>query len=227
MCTRVDTYMTHENHENKPRLLDLFCGGGGCCKGYQDAGFYVVGVDIVDQPRYPGDEFVQADVMEWLPWAIATRYTDWFDVISASPPCQRYGEMQNIHKNPSSHPDLVEPVRNLLKRSGKPYVIENVIGSPLDSHVMLCGTMFGLRIIRHRLFESPFLPLILIPPCNHSDVYDPWHGPDRTADKFRDALGIDWLPVGGGDHKAGTIDNAIPPAYCEFIGRKLLEVIRQ
>jgi len=49
----------------KPRLLDLFCGAGGASKGYQRAGFYVVGVDIKQQPHYCGDEFHQADALTY------------------------------------------------------------------------------------------------------------------------------------------------------------------
>jgi hypothetical protein len=45
------------------RLLDLFCGAGGAARGYQEAGFHVVGVDIVDQPNYIGDEFHRADAL--------------------------------------------------------------------------------------------------------------------------------------------------------------------
>ena len=64
-----------------PRLLDLFCGAGGCTKGYQRAGFYVVGVDINPQPRYIGDEVHQADALEFC-----AQHGAEFDVIHASPP---------------------------------------------------------------------------------------------------------------------------------------------
>lgn len=65
-----------------PTLNDLFCGAGGCTRGYQLAGFHVVGVDNRPQPRYVGDHFIQADAM--------TYPLDGYDAIHASPPCQAY-----------------------------------------------------------------------------------------------------------------------------------------
>ncbi len=148
----------------RPRLLDLFCGAGGCSVGYHRAGFDVVGVDSKPQPRYPF-EFHQADAM--------TFPLDGFAAIHASPPCQAYSTMTKMHKK-SDHPDLVAAMRELLIGSGTPYVIENVSGSPLRDPVMLCGTMFGLgvkvanaELRRHRLFETSFFMLYGLQ-CRHS-----------------------------------------------------------
>lgn len=143
---------------SRPRLLDLFCGAGGCSRGYHDAGFDVVGVDIRPMPRYPY-EFHQADALEYL-----REHGHEFDAIHASPPCQAYCALKSM-PNAKEHPDLVGVTREALRESGRLYVIENVPGAPLVDPVMLCGTMFGLQtdcgaqLRRHRLFETNWLLL--------------------------------------------------------------------
>jgi DNA (cytosine-5)-methyltransferase 1 len=190
--------------------------------GYSRAGFEVVGVDIAPQKNYPF-EFHQADAM--------TYPLDGFDAIHASPPCQAYTRKSatwgRARTHYTEHPDLLEPTRERLIESGLPYVIENVVGAPIDAQLMLCGSMFGLDIQKHRLFEGnwsmPFPPYT----CNHTGLYNPWQGAGRSAQKHRDAQGTPWIPSGGGASRkrgyTGDVSNAIPPAYTEFIGKQLLE----
>lgn len=208
----------------KPRLLDLFCGAGGCSMGYHRAGFEVVGVDINPQPRYPF-EFHQADAM--------TFPLDGFDVIHASPPCQCYS---SITPKKGAHPDLYKPTRDRLIANGRPYVIENVIGAPYGHGVVLCGTMFGLEadgewLRRHRNFETSFL--IFQPQHHHrkdrractitghcflSKTKDcARHSRQSTFETGKKLMGIDWM-----DRK--ELVQAIPPAYTEWIGKQLMEV---
>ena len=138
------------------KALDLFCKAGGASKGLADAGFDVTGVDIEPQKRYPY-EFIQADVI-----TLTLDFLQSFDFIWASPPCQRYSTMTKRWGKQNDHPDLVEPTRRLLKESGVPFVIENVVGAPLIDPVTLCGSMFNLQtkfgsqLRRHRLFEASF-----------------------------------------------------------------------
>lgn len=97
---------------------------------------------------YPYD-FIQGDALTFLAeWACA------YHAIHASPPCQGYTTMNNRHG--SDVPQLIEPVRSLLKATGLPYVIENVPGALAFMHspIELTGEMFGLRVHRPRLFES-------------------------------------------------------------------------
>lgn len=185
--------------------------------GYYQAGFEVVGVDIKPQPNYPF-EFHQADALEFP--------VDGFDVIHASPPCQAYTRMK-VWSN-KAHPELVEPVRERLKMSGKPYVIENVPGAPLINPITLCGMMFGLMVYRHRLFECN--PIILPHPHPHPHPY-----PTRpikagrpvkegeiitVVGNFSDvayarkAMGIEWM-------KRNELSQAIPPAYTKWIGEQI------
>ena len=144
------------------KLLDLFSGAGGAAQGYHQAGFEVMGVDIKRQPNFPFS-FIQADALDMLD---DLEFLQQFDVIAASPPCQAYSIMRAVsarHGRP--HPQLIEPVRAKLEKTGLPYVIENVIGAPLKNAVVLCGAMFGLRTYRHRLFESNLL--LLSSACRH------------------------------------------------------------
>lgn len=208
---------------NRPRLLDLFCGAGGCAVGYHRAGFDVVGVDIKPQPHYPF-EFHQADAM--------TFDLCGFDVVHSSPPCQAYSRICRGMGTASTHPDLVAKVRERLTSSGVPWIIENVEGAPLQFPITLCGTMFGLQsksglwLRRHRGFELSWG--MLAPTCQHPrspsiGVYgngtNSHHlkrlGRNITTEEQREAMGIDWMP-------RSELTQAIPPAYTEFIGRQLL-----
>jgi DNA (cytosine-5)-methyltransferase 1 len=147
---------------------------GGCSVGYARAGFDVVGVDLKPQKNYPF-EFVQADALQYL-----ADHGQEFDAIHASPPCQHYSAATR-DVNRENHPDLVAECRELLERSGKPWVIENVMGAPLSGFsAVMCGSMFGMKVRRHRLFETSFL--MLSPPCNHAAQP---RGPVRHRDGVR------------------------------------------
>lgn len=209
---------------SRPRLLDLFCGAGGCAVGYQRAGFDVVGVDNRPQPRYCGDEFVQHDALAYVgEWFNASHdgVAFPFHAVHASPPCQAYSRATAWRGDRSSHPDLIDRVREVIGWYGVPFVIENVQEARrlMRNPVMLCGSMFGLRVRRHRYFELSWNPMVMVPDCQHRSTdhcFD--HGGKQTESEYRDAMGCGWMTA----HEARQ---AIPPAYTEFIGRQLLNVL--
>ncbi len=205
----------------KPKLLDLFCGAGGASMGYHRAGFEVEGVDIKPQPRYPF-KFYQADALEFP--------LEGYDAYHASPPCQLWANGYNPYRD--TYPDLINPVRERLKKNRKPYVIENVPRSPLRQDLIICGCQLGLRHIRRkRVFEMNFkAPNSLPKEHNHScmsisvtgtgtptGTWKMW-GRALKLYEFRDAMGIEWMA-------RKELSEAIPPAYTEYIGKYLMKGI--
>lgn len=251
----------------RPKLLDLYCCEGGAARGYDQAGFDVYGVDLFasikggfSQKRYPYPS-TKDDVLTVLTFMLkghptyfkgdgferALHLSD-FAAIHASPPCQHAsaGTRAMRAKGDARHPALIEPTRELLQRTGLPYVIENVKGAALVDPITLCGTMFGLTALdddgtrlemwRHRLFESN---VALYPPsdCAHgmysAQVAGSYGGARRDKDEARnirhggyvpskhvqqELLGIDWMTERG-------MYQSLPPVYTEHVGRVLLQDI--
>lgn len=195
--------------------------------GYHRAGFDVVGVDHKPQPRYPFT-FVQGDALR-PPFDLRD-----FDAIHASPPCQHYTVAASIHDSAADHPDLVAACRDLLEESGVPWVMENVPNSPLRNAITLCGTMFDLKVFRHRIFESN---VVLFSPEHKTHKgrtaprgsystsalsmggYITVAGNNFIREEGAAAMGIDWPMT------RKEIANAIPPAYTQFVGKQLMRVV--
>ena len=206
------------------KLLDLFCGAGGASAGYAAAGFEVHGVDLKHGKRYPYT-FVRADVLDILR---DKNYLNQFDVIHAGPPCQTHSitqHLRNAQGKTTSKLDLIPETRAALIKSGKPYIIENVPGSPLINPIQLCGSSFGLKVRRHRLFESNMALVGSV--CDHKSqgrpigVYGslndeiPKGGKTAaTIDEARNAMGISWAIW-------TELVEAIPPAYTKYLGGQL------
>lgn len=214
----------------RPLLLDAFCCAGAASRGYADAGFDVIGLDIADQPHYPY-EFVRGDAVRLL----ADRgFMAQFDAVHASPPCQRKSKMTHCRPGlAGTYPDLVGPVHELLVRWGGPWVMENVEGAGLPGQddlfgahgVMLCGTMFGRELYRHRWFRGS-IPLTALhhprhlKPASRAGHWKPGtvisvEGHCSPIALAREVMQIDWMP-------RDNLREAIPPYYAEHLGRQLL-----
>lgn len=210
-----------------PKLLDLFCGVGGCSMGYHLAGFDVTGIDLNPQPNYPF-KFFRRDAM-----AVSL---EGYDCYHASPPCQRYSLMSKGTTGRSEeHPDLIGAIRQRLIETGKSYCIENVPSSPLLEPVLLCGTRFTeLEVVRHRLFETSFW-VRRLPCATHPRVHQgrgTWEsrgekdylmvvGHCGNVEQARKAMGIYWA------EKLSEVVEAIPPVYTRYLGKFLMDALHQ
>lgn len=184
--------------------------------GLYNAGFEVTGVDLSPQPNYPF-KFIQADALSFP--------LDGYDFIWASPPCQQFTAYKRRKNHVKQYPNLIPQIRKRLKDYPW-WVIENVPGAPLVNPVMLCGSMFGLDVRRHRIFESSFE--IEQKKCAHHLQAPRFPQATNRKNKRKTvevgvwriplkvqqvAMGIDWM-------KVEELSQAIPPAYSEFIARQ-------
>lgn len=222
-------------------LLDMFCGAGGAAVGYYKAAkslnikIDILGVDIKDQPNYPF-RFLKTCALEYL-----SNNPGKHTHIHSSPPCQQHSNSTAPHKaKGKNYPDLIPATRNLIKRSGKPGVIENVITAPIIQDIVLRGDMFGLKVLRKRAFElvnwwtlKPLLPVKVGSAKNgdyvivygkasykrsgRSPVKIPVFAKRTIRETWAYAMDIDWMT------KDIEIAESIPPAYTEYIGKLLFE----
>lgn len=215
------------------RGISFYCGVGGDSVGYSQAGIEMVGVDLNWQGDYPF-EFYQADTLVFI-----REHWEWikanFDFVHASAPCHDHTALAALNAADGTGP-LLWQTRVALDGLGLPWVMENVQGSPLRKDVVLCGEMFGLGVIRHRVFEfgggvkleAPAEPVHRgrVRGCRHGVWFDGPYvavygqgGGKGSVEEWREAMGIDWT----WDRKG--IANAVPPAYTRWIGEGLMEVL--
>ncbi len=217
------------------KLLDLCCKAGGCSMGYYkaaiDLGYQIeiTGVDIEHQPNYPF-KFIQACAVEYLSnnWHEYTHF-------HTSPPCQEYTVATvQFRMNGKKYRDNLEPLRELLKKTKRPGVIENVMQAPISPDVILRGDMFGLKVLRARKFEllnwfmlNPVMPHKIgsVKDGDFAQVVGKGQLKVTGGKKFKipgnnvtevwsNAMGIDWMTN-------NELTEAIPPEYTRFIGREL------
>ena len=210
--------------DSKPKLLDLYCGGGGASFGYELAGWDVVGVDIDPQPKYRG-KFIQADAIEYL----KAHYTE-FDAVHASPPCQHYSKAaMQFRIAGKKYVDMIEITRNELIKTGLPYIIENVPDAPLLEPILLCGAMFGIRTYRHRLFENnielkqPKHPKHIAPNAKMGrkpmpNEYLQYMGHFSGVKIVQEFTGLHWLGQ-------KELAQSLPPQYTRWVGKQLLKAL--
>lgn len=205
--------------KRKPVLIDLFCGGGCGAYGYISAGFFVIGIDVAPGKHYPG----LSHSMDWKEGV--KRYTSIASAFHASPECQGYSKLKGLCK--SVHKQEIPDVRHVLESTGKPYIIENVPGSPLRNFIKLNGVMFGLKCLKERWFESNCLLLAPERVPVKGRCHIPRYGVGPTGyvsvvgDNFNNAQGHSAMQVKG-KMSNYHLAQGFPPAYSAYIGRQLI-----
>lgn len=193
--------------KKKLKCLDLFCCEGGASWGLMQAGFEVTGIDIEDRHIYYPFRFLMGNAL--------TCDLSGYDFYWASPPCQSFVPASG-KRTKFDNPNLIPQIRERLRKTGKPYVIENV-ATCKELHIpfLLCGQMFDLNVIRHRLFETNFL----VNGLRHEK-----HDGRKIAHVYNH-FKMDfesWSPAMKIEHTMSKfgLKECIPPAYSRYIGEE-------
>jgi hypothetical protein len=241
-------------------IADLCCCAGLGADGYASVfgASSLHGYDIAEQPDYPY-AFTQADVMELL--EDTSGPLAGFDVRHASFPCQAHttaGHLRAAQGGTARFDDLLTPGLALLREkwNDQPWIVENVddrsgnvrrimAPRPGESLIVLCGTMFGLPIWRHRLFLANF-PLRQPAPtgpgkyrgqgCRHETCPIGPKGKPKPIGIYH--VAGDSIPDGGataadaeegrramGSHRSlpwDRLKEGFPPAYTAWVAADLL-----
>ncbi len=218
--------------------------------GLHRAGFEVIGFDLAPMPRYPF-EFHQQDaltvdlsgfdavwasppcqaysIMHNLPWLRGREYPEL--ILPVREMLDKLGKPYAIENVMGAR----KGAKGLAKRG-------------LEAHGMeagwLCGGMFGLPFYRHRLFESNWFWMQPGHPKHQVTIRSGRSMAGRARDfVFSDAedargtrqvgvghskgwrlaaeaMGIDWM-------KREELTQAIPPAYSEYLGKAMIEVLNR
>lgn len=241
-------------------IADLCCGGGLAADGYAAVfgARAIHGFDLYEQPCYPYP-FAQADVVDLL----ASDRLEQATALHTSFPCQLFttgAHLRTAQGGTSRFLDLLTPGLAALRArwSHKPWIVENVEDNrglvrkimapqPGEYLTLLCGSMFGLQVQRHRLFLTNF-PVRTPPPldgpglyraqgCDHSAFPpDPVTGRPRPWGVYH--VKGDQVPSGGrtalsaeharevmGSHRSlpwDVVKEGFPPAYTSWVGADLL-----
>lgn len=204
----------------RPVALIVYSGQGGEAAGYVRAGWDVLCTDINPQPRCPFP-FTQMPALEAI-----ERYGRSSQLVAGGPVCKAYSKTARIWD--AGHPTQIPETREAMEATGKPYVIENVEDArpELKDPIRLCGASFGLRTYRHRLFESNVTlwepahldhiwPLAKMGrPIRDGEFYQAV-GNFSGVELVRADMGVPWMNRDG-------INQCIPPAYSEFVGRQII-----
>lgn len=217
------------------KVLDLFCGAGGCSVGFYRAAsqlnlrIHITGVDNRPQVNYPFD-FVKGDALMFL-----AMYGHLYDFISASPPCQRYSVTAGLYTdNGEGLPDLLQPTLSALLKLNKPFVIENVPPAIPNADLRLNGDLFKLALVRwrHFIIHNLFIfqpelykirgkvkegrAITAVGQQSNSKLSPVNLPPGLTSsnviEQWQYALDTPWMKF------RREMKECIPPAYTEFIG---------
>lgn len=129
--TRPVSAAVQAGNRPPPLAVDLFCGHGGWTKGLLDAGFEVVGVDLLPQPEYPdGASFLQDDIRRLRGHVLRLPRRPY--LVVASPPCQPFSTMRPGREEPpcaEGYELVAHALRVIAELRPAWWCIENVRGA--------------------------------------------------------------------------------------------------